>query len=137
MGSLDIIIFVALALYIMFMMIEFTANANSIEDEKPQEVHEHIEQPTVRTKNEVEEEKSKLVNDHIEITDVEENVNKELDGVDIVIEAMEKEDNDPEKYNPLSQEYFDSHPTDISEDDEITASMLNIDRLINEINSEE
>lgn len=138
MGSLEIIAFVALSLYVLFMMIEFTGNAKDKEGELViKDVLELVEQPTVRTKNEVEEEKGKLENDHIEITDVEENVNKELDGVDDVIEAMEKEDNDPEKYNPLSQEYFDSHPTDISEDDEISASMLNIDRLINEINSEE
>ncbi len=137
MGSIDIIIFVALAFYVLFMMIEFTTNANDSEDEVVIEQLEVVEQPTVRTKNEIEEEKSKLKNDHIEITDVEENVNKELDGVDNVIEAMEKEDKNPEKYNPLSQEYFDSHPTDISDDDEISASMLNIDRLINEIYSEE
>lgn len=136
MSSLDILIFVALAFYVFFMMIEFTTNANDKADEVPTEVVEVAEQPTVRTKNEVEEEKSKSENDHIEITDVEENVNKELDGVDNVIEAMEKEDKNPEKYNPLSQEYFDSHSSDISEDDELSASMQNIDRLIDELNSE-
>lgn len=138
MGSLDILAFVALSLYILFMMVEFTTNAkNKAEDEQIQEIQEFTEQPTVRTKNEVEEEKNKLENDHIEITDVEENINKELNGIDNVIEAMEKDDKKPEKYSPLSQEYFDSHQTDISEDNEISLSLKNIDRLIDEINSEE
>ena len=138
MNSLDILAFVALALYTLFMMIEFTNNAKNNTEYKPiQEIQEAVEQPTVRIKNEVEEEKNKLENDHIEITDVEENVNKELGDVDNVIEAMEKEDKNPEKYDPLSQEYFDSHQTDISEDSEISLSLKNIDRLINEINSEE
>ncbi|MEE1075698.1 MAG: hypothetical protein UHY68_00350 [Acutalibacteraceae bacterium] len=139
MGSLDVIAFVALALYVLFMMIEFTTNAKSKADEEQiLEIQEVVEQPTVRTKNEVEEEKNKLENDHIEITDVEETVNKDLDGVDNVIEAMEKEDKNPEKYDPLSQEYFDSHQTDISdEDSELSLSLKNIDRLISEISSEE
>lgn len=138
MNSLDILAFVALALYTLFMMIEFTNNAKNNTEYKPiQEIQEAVEQPTLRIKNEVEEEKNKLENDHIEITDVEENVNKELGDVDNVIEAMEKEDKNPEKYDPLSQEYFDSHQTDISEDSEISLSLKNIDRLINEINSEE
>ena len=138
-GSLDILAFIALALYALFMMIEFTNNAKSItESEQVQDIQEAVEQPTVRTKNEVEEEKNKSENDHIEITDVDENVNKELDGVDNVIEAMEKEDKNPEKYNPLSQEYFDSHKTDISdEDSDISLSLKNIDRLIDEISLEE
>lgn len=136
MSSLDIITFVALSFYVLFMMIEFTINVKDRTEGEIQKVHEFVEQPTVRTKNEVEEENRKSKNDHIDITDVEENVNKELDGVDNVIEAMEKEDKNPEKYNPLSQEYFDSYPTDISNDDEISISMKNIDRLIDEIKSE-
>ena len=108
------------------------------EAEQVQDIQEAVERPTLRTKNEVEEEKNKPENDHIEITDVEENVNKELDGVDNVIEAMEKEDKNPEKYNPLSQEHFDSHKTDISdEDSDVSLSLKNIDRLIDEISSEE
>lgn len=138
MGSLDILTFVALAFYVLFMMVEFTTNAKNISaEEQVQEIQEVVEQPTVRTKNEIEEEKNKLENDHIEITDVEENINKDLNGVDNVIEAMEKEDKNPEKYDPLSQEYFDSHKTDISdEDSEISLSLKNIDRLINEISEE-
>lgn len=136
MNCLDILAFVAMAFYVLFMMIEFTANAKEKTEEAVQEV-ELVEQPTVRTKHEVEEENSKSENDHIEITDVEDNVNKELDGVDNIIEAMSKEDKNPEKYNPLSKEYFDSHSSDISEDDEISLSMQNIDKLIDELNTEE
>ncbi len=137
MNSLDTIIFTALALYILFMMIEFTANANDKKDEIVVEIKEYEEQPTVRIKNEVEEETTKNKNDRVEISDVEENVSKDLNGVDNVIDAMEKEDKNPEKYNPLSNEYFASHATDdISEDDEISKSMENIDRLIDEIGLE-
>lgn len=136
MGSLDILAFVALAFYVLFMMIEFTANAKEKSNEPVSEVG-LVEQPTARTKNEIEEENINLKNHHIEITDVEENVNKELDDVDNVIEAMKKEDKNPEKYNPLSKEYFDSHSSNISEDDELSKSMQDIDRLINELNSEE
>ncbi len=136
MSSLDTIVYTALAFYVLFMMIEFTANAKDKKDEVVIEVEEYDEQPTVRTKNEVEE-ATKTENDRVEITDVEENVNKELNGVDSVIDAMEKEDKNPEKYNPLSKEYFDSHTgNDISEDDEISKSMENIDKLINEIGLE-
>ncbi|MEE0059228.1 MAG: hypothetical protein UE295_00190 [Acutalibacteraceae bacterium] len=137
MNSLDTIIYTALAFYILFMMIEFTVNARDKKDEVVVEVEEYEEQPTVRKKNEIEEEATKKENNHTEISDVEENVSKDLNGVDNVIDAMEQEEKNPEKYNPRSKEFFDSHASDeISEDDEISKSMANIDKLINEIGME-
>ena len=57
--------------------------------------------------------------------------------MDEVIESMEKEDKNPDKYDPLSQEYFDGKSTDVSEEDNmLEQSIADIDRLINEIRSE-
>jgi len=136
MGSLDIISFVLLAFYMLFMMIELLTNATEkvpaieeIEDNAlPEEKAEQDEISAVQA--------TKSVANHVDITDVEETVNKELDDVDNILDAMEQEKNDPEKYSPHSQEYFNSRTSSISEDDELTRNLADIEKLINEINTE-
>ncbi len=138
MGSLDIISFVLLAFYILFMLIELTGNAVEKEEIEPiSEENDKILNKDNNNKDEIQEEEAKMFSaNHVDITDVDDNVNEELDNVDDVIDAMEKEDKDPEKLNPLSQEYFDSKAATVSENDEISQSLAEIDKLINEINAE-
>lgn len=137
MSSVDTIIYTALAFYVLFMMIEFTRYAKEKTDEPAAEAEDYEELPTVRVKNEVEEETTKKENDRTAISDVEETVSKDLDGVDNVIDAMKKEAENPEKYNPRSEEYFGRHTaTEFAEDDELSQSMANIDRIIDEIGME-
>lgn len=138
MGSLDIISFVLLAFYILFMLIELTGNAVEKEAiEQISEENDKILNKDNNNKDEIQEEEAKMFSaNHVDITDVDDNVNEELDNVDDVIDAMEKEDKDPEKLNPLSQEYFDSKAATVSDNDEISQSLAEIDKLINEINAE-
>ena len=126
-----------MAFYLLFMMIELTANAA---EKEPTESKSSNADDTVEESHNDEIEKEQLNRssiNHVDITDVEESVNNELDGVDEVIESMEKEDKNPDKYDPLSQEYFDGKSTDVSEEDNmLEQSIADIDRLINEIRSE-
>lgn len=135
LGSLDVITFVLLALYILFMMVELTAN--SVEKESVANSDTSDENKTIEpVKDEIEENKPLETNKKVAITDVEKSINDELDQVDDVIDNLEKADKDPEKLNPLSDEYFNSQTTKTSsDDDDLSASLENIDRLINELNS--
>lgn len=137
LNNVEIIGFVCMAFYLLFMMIELTANAA---EKEPTESKSSNANDTVEESHNDEIEKEQLNRssiNHVDITDVEESVNNELDGVDEVIESMEKEDKNPDKYDPLSQEYFDGKSTDVSEEDNmLEQSIADIDRLINEIRSE-
>lgn len=138
MGSLDIISFVLLSFYVLFMMIELTSKAHIKETKADNNDAKPLIQLEETKTDEISEEEIKKSNKHVEITDVEDDINKDLNGVENVIDAMEQEENDPEKYNPLSQEYFDSHSANVvEEDDEISQSLANIDKLIEEINAGE
>lgn len=135
-ASLDTIVLVLLSIYILFMLVEFTTNAQEkAEKEKAGLV---VEADNKLVIEEQESDAEITDNKHTEITDVEENINKDLNEVDSVIDAMEQDEKNPEKINPLSKEYFDSQEKNlISDDDEISKSLADIDKLINEINSAE
>ncbi|MEF2920489.1 MAG: hypothetical protein U0O22_08515 [Acutalibacteraceae bacterium] len=133
-GSLDIITFVLLSMYILFMMVELTTN--SVEKTVVKNVikgNDNIEQDT--KKDEIKENESAESNKKVEISDVEKSVNDELDEVDNVIDNLEKADKDPEKMNPLSDEYFNSQASMSSDDDDYSKNLEDIDRLIDELNS--
>ena len=137
LNNVEIIGFVCLAFYLLFMMIELTTNAT--EKEATELESNNTNDKTEESHNdEIEKEQlNRSSINHVDITDVDESVNNELDGVDEVIDSMEKEDKNPDKYNPLSQEYFNGKSTDVSEEDnKLEQSIADIDKLINEIRSE-
>ena len=137
MGSLDSISLVLISLYILFMLVEFTTNVQEKSEKNKAEVALEEENKLMVDESENDEEAAE--NKHTEITDVEENINKDLDEVDSVIDAMEKDEKNPEKINPLSKAYFDSQEKNSVSDneDEISKSLADIDKLIDEINAGE
>lgn len=134
LGSLDVITFVLLSLYMLFMMIELTTNA--VEKEAVTANNASVDDDLTKLViDEIEESKPTENNKKVAISDVEKSVNDELGQVDDVIDGLEKEDNNPEKLNPLSDEYFESQKGLSTDDDDLSASLENIDKLINELNS--
>lgn len=132
MSSLDSISFVLLSLYILFMLVEFTINVKEKSEENKMEPDNKL------IVDELENDEEPTQNKHTEITDVEEEINKDLDEVESVIGAIEQDEKNPEKINPLSKEYFDSQTKNsVSDDDEISKSLADIDKLIDEINAGE
>lgn len=136
MGSLDSISFVLLSLYILFMLVEFTTNVQKKSEENKVKIA--LEADSKLIVDELENDEESIENKHTEVTDVEENINKDLDEVDSIIDAIEQDEKNPEKINPLSKEYFDSQAKNsVSDDEEISKSLADIDKLIDEINAGE
>ena len=136
MGSLDSISFVLLSLYILFMLVEFTINVKEKSQENKMKVALKADNKLIV--DELENDEEPTESKHTEITDVEEEINKDLDEVESVIDAIEQDEKNPEKINPLSKEYFDNQTKNsVSDDDEISKSLADIDKLIDEINAGE
>lgn len=136
MGSLDSISFVLLSLYILFILVEFTINVKEKSEENKMKAALKADNKLIV--DELENDEEPTENKHTEITDVEEEINKDLDEVESVIGAIEQDEKNPEKINPLSEEYFDSQiKNSVSDDDEISKSLADIDKLIDEINAGE
>ncbi len=143
LGSLDTVTFMLIGLYILCMMIEMTVHAKSVDTEMKTDDHYigkgslQIEEKT-EYKDEVSQDKLSDTEIHtIDVSDVEDDVNKDLDEVDSVIENMEKEAQNPENYSPWSEEYFNREINSPSADGEIEKSLEDIDKLIDEISLED
>ncbi len=145
LGSLNVLVFFLIGLYIFFLLVEITVHAKSVDDEEV--VMEDvdyvgkgslkIEEKAVRKDEVSEEEKKENIVSNIDVTDVEDDINEELDSVDSVIESMKKAESNPENYSPYAEEYFNRETDSPSADDEIEQSLENIDKLIDEISLEE
>ena len=142
LGSLDTLTFLLIGLYVFFIMIELTIHAQSKDESKVLE-EEYVGKGSLEieeksaVKDEVSQDEiadSKI--NTIDVTDVEEDVNEDLDEVDSVLESMKNEESNPENYSPWSEEYFNRETKSMSSDD-MEKSLGDIDRLIDEISFED
>lgn len=129
MGSIDVLVFVLLALYVLCIIFELTFNAKSVDEVK--EIKE-TSKPVINTA-------VKIDDNNKPISNVDDIVNKEMSSIDNVVDAVNKDDNDPDKFSPDKKEYYNNRPisNEGSSDDEINQSLDNINRLIDEINAGE
>jgi len=139
-GSLDVISFVLIGFYVLFMMTELTVKVGKEMETYTQTEENYVgkaalqieETPAVKDEVMAEELAESEIKS-IDVSDVEESVNEELDEVDEVIESMKREANNPENYSPYAEEYFNRRTNSPSADKEIEKSLEDIDKLIDEI----
>ena len=137
MGSLDTISFLLIGMYVLFMMIEITLNVREDAETETRPVS-LIQTDDVLVDEVAQADSVKSGNSHIDITDVEEEVNKDLDGVDNVLDAIQYDEENPEKYAPTSEKYFERKDVksalddleDLDNDEELSKSMKDIDDII-------
>lgn len=148
-SNINTIQYLALALYALFFIIELTTKAkikdeDEIAAEKKQSKKEKKAKKDVKViseavaENVVEAEAVQPVNyGKVEMLDVDDSVKQELDGVDNVIENIDKEENDPDKADPLSNEFLSNAAAAQIADDSVDSSMADIDKLIAELEAED
>ncbi len=137
MGSLNTVSFLLVGMYILFMMIEITLNIKEDMEQKTKPVS-IIHTDDVFVDEVAQADSVKSGNSHIDITDVEEEVNKDLDDVDNILDDIQYDDENPEKYAPTSEKYFDRKDVksalddldDFDNDEELSKSMKDIDDII-------
>ena len=119
------------------MMIEITLNIKEDMEQKTKPVS-IIHTDDVFVDEVAQADSVKSGNSHIDITDVEEEVNKDLDDVDNILDDIQYDDENPEKYAPTSEKYFDRKDVksalddldDFDNDEELSKSMKDIDDII-------
>lgn len=148
-SNINTIQYLALALYAMFFIIELTTKArvkvddeiavsekkkdkNKKSEKKANVVSKSVSESIAATNKLPEENVNK-----VQMLDVDDSVKKELDGVDDVIDNIDKEENDPDKADPLSMEFLNNAAASQIADDNVDSSMADIDKLIAELEAED
>lgn len=141
-NSMDILVFVLLAFYVLCIIFELTFNAKSVDEvEEVGEIKEDKKtvKPVINTVKINDNVKENTDDKSGKISNVDDIVNKEMSSIDNVVDAVNKDDNDPDKFSPDKKEYYDNRQdsNENSSDDELNQSLDNINRLIDEINAGE
>lgn len=149
-SNINTIQYLALSLYAIFFIIELTTKAklkdddelaenNSKKDKKAKKVKKDAKIISEAISENIVAENAVLPgkNNKVQMLDVDDSVKQELDSVDNVIDNIDKEENDPDKADPLSNEFLSNAAVTQFEDDDVDGSMADIDKLIAELESED
>ncbi|HHZ05321.1 MAG TPA: hypothetical protein GX401_00805 [Clostridiales bacterium] len=132
--------FLAIAMFMLFFLIELTSKAlpqaaKAVKASAVTEAAAAVSTSADEAESEVQQDTANI--QPLSLSDVDDSIKEELGGVNTVLQDLENDDHNPDKADPLSDEFMEGYETASQDDEDYNESLNKINQLISEIETDE